>query len=141
MAIKFFGGLSLCLLLLATSANAATSAGEQVIVTAPQARVMRGNTLVATVRNGQRLEVLKTVGPWVGTVVRVGDKSIGGWVYQGDLANATSGMALRSPGRRFSYEGDAAAAPLPAQRSFASPSYGSNTPKYMLPKTDRNRFR
>lgn len=141
MAIKLFAGLSLFLLPLATDANAAISAGEHVIVTAPRARVMRGNNLVATVHNGQNLPVLKTVGPWIGTVVHVGDKSIGGWIYQGDLANAASGMALRSPGRRFSFEGDAAAAPLPVQRSFASPSYRGSTPKYMLPKTDRNRFR
>lgn len=136
-----FGGMSLILLSAATMASAAPATGEHVIVAAPQARVMRGNEVLATVHNGQRLEVLKREGPWVGTIVHVGDKNVGGWIYQGDLAGGNSGVALAAPGRRFSYEGDAAPAVMQPQRNYGSSNFGGNTPKYMLPKTDRNRFR
>ena len=116
--------------------------GEHVIVTAPTARLMQGNNVVGTVRNGQRLEVLKVQGPWIWTAARVEDKTVKGWIWEGNLANADTGVALRPTRRRFSYEpADANPAPMRMPGGMGRSNRGSGTPKYLLPKSDPNRFR
>jgi hypothetical protein len=130
----------LALALPAAMANGETNLqpGDRVIVTAPQARLMRGSETVATAKRGQELEVLKVEGNWIGTTVESAGESIGGWVWFRQVAPADSAQAQQSLRRRFEPRAETAA-PAPRANRPAEPRT-ARQPSYTLPKTDPNRF-
>lgn len=111
---------------LADSAMAASgrcAAGDEVVVTAGNAPLMRGWSTVAQVPAGLRLQVIRVEGPWVGTAVTVNGRRIGGWMWNGQVATSRE-LAIRSGvNRRFSFE------PAPAMGGpFRGPyPYATNT--------------
>lgn len=141
------GSLVVALLFTAATANAETSVqpGERVIVTTPQARLMRGEQTVATAARGQALQVLKVEGNWIGTSVATPRGPVGGWIWFRQVAPEGSSLAQQAIRRRFSFEPEEGGmAPAPAQRRFSyTPDRGrtDRTPSYFLPKTDPRRFR
>lgn len=78
-------------------------ANDEFIVASRHAPLMRGDSTLATLNQGQRLKVLKVEGPWVGTAVTRNGQKIGGWVWAGQAATPQQYAALRRSVRRYSY--------------------------------------
>jgi hypothetical protein len=55
--------------------------GDIVVVAAEQAKLMRGDELVATVPQGRRVVVVEVRQAWVGTHVMVNDENKAGWIH------------------------------------------------------------
>lgn len=75
---------------------------DEFVVARPNAPLMRGNSTLATLPQGERLRVLKVEGPWVGTAVMVNGRKVGGWVWAGQAASPQQYMAMRNSMRRYS---------------------------------------
>lgn len=77
---------------------------DSFVVTHRGAPLMRGNSTLASLQQGMTLNVLKVEGPWVGTVVTVNSKKVGGWVWAGQIATPDRYAAMqRSARRRYSF--------------------------------------
>lgn len=77
---------------------------DEFIVASRSAPLMRGDSTLATLRQGQRLRVLKIEGLWVGTVVTQNGRNVGGWVWAGQAATPQQYSAMRrSAARRYSF--------------------------------------
>lgn len=77
---------------------------DSFVVTYNQAPLMRGYSTLASLRQGTTLNVLKVEGPWVGTVVTVNGKKVGGWVWAGQTATPQRYAAMqRNARRRYSF--------------------------------------
>jgi hypothetical protein len=89
------------------------SAGDHVVVTGNNAKVMKGRDVVGDVPNGMKFEVTKVIDGWLGAVVDVDGKKLNGWIWNGnvtaeDQLNRPADTARREEPsqstRRFSYE-------------------------------------
>ena len=91
---------------------AQATAGEEVIVMTNNAPLMRGDSTLATLPAGQRVPVLRREGPWVGTRATIKGRTIGGWLWHGQVA--TPGQFAQAPAaRRYSFQ------PAPAVRRYS----------------------
>jgi hypothetical protein len=77
--------------------------GDEIVATATT-NLMRGNSALATVQEGQALQVLKVEGPWVGTAVTVNGQKTGGWLWSKQVASPRQYRAMRQDVRRYSYQ-------------------------------------
>jgi len=75
---------------------------DEFIVARPNAPLMRGNSTLATLPQGEKLRVLKVEGPWVGTAVLVNGRKVGGWVWAGQTATPQQYTTMRNSMRRYS---------------------------------------
>jgi hypothetical protein len=82
--------------------------GEPFIVAQQDAPLMRGTETLATLSQGQRLNVLATEGDWVGTSVVLNGTTVGGWVHKRQAATPTQYAQRMTTRRRYSYQSDAA---------------------------------
>jgi hypothetical protein len=91
--------------------------GDEIFATSA-AKLMRGDSILATVNAGQTLRALKIEGPWVGTTVTANGKTIGGWVWSKQLSTPRDYQAMRRTARRsYTYQ----PAPVSGQRTYAPP--------------------
>src|SRR5690348_12659387 len=67
-------------------ARAGLAQTTEMVVTAHNAPLMRGNSTLATLPAGQRVPVLRREGPWIGTRATINGRAIGGWLWQGQVA-------------------------------------------------------
>ena len=135
-------GAALVLAAVATAdAQTGVQPGERVVVTSPQARLMRGQQTVAMASRGQELVVLKVDGSWIGTQLDVNGKSVGGWIWSRAIAPLSGSVSQRAIQRRFSFEPDERFVAPPRMERSSPRSGSTRTPSYFLPKTDPNRFR
>jgi hypothetical protein len=102
-------GAGLVATILATAGLAQTT---EMVVTANNAPLMRGNSTLATLPAGQRVPVLRREGRWVGTRTLINGKTVGGWLWQGQVATPQQ-FAQRTAPRRYSYQ------PSPAVRRYS----------------------
>lgn len=76
---------------------------DSFVVAQSGTRLMRGDSTLATLAQGQTLQVLKIDGPWIGTAVLVDGRKLTGWVWAGQAASPEQYRAtLRSTRRRYS---------------------------------------
>jgi hypothetical protein len=61
------------------------SAGDSVVVTGDNIRLMRGPNVVGTIPRGLRFEVTKVVSGWLGAVVEVDGQTLNGWVWHANV--------------------------------------------------------
>ena len=54
--------------------------GDQVVVKQSGTPLKRGTQTLATLSQGQRMNVLRTEGEWVGTTAVVNGETVGGWI-------------------------------------------------------------
>lgn len=87
---------------------AGCAAGDQVVVTASNAPLMRGRSTLARVPAGTRLQVIRVEGRWIGTAVTVNGQRISGWLWDGQLATARELAGRTGTNRRFSFDPGAA---------------------------------
>jgi hypothetical protein len=89
-----------------TSAFAAEGfrAGDSFVVSQVGVPLMRGSETVATLSQGQRLNVLRTEGNWVGTSAVVNGRTVSGWVRQGQIATPAQYAQRQTTRRRYSYQ-------------------------------------
>jgi len=79
-------------------------ANDAFVVMYSGAPLMRGDSTLATLPQGETLKVLKVEGPWVGTAVTVNGRKIGGWVWAGQAGTSEQYTAMqRSTRRRYSF--------------------------------------
>ena len=90
--------------LLADVGRAETAKGDQMVVAARNAPLMRGSSTLATLHAGQRFQVIRTEGKWVGTRVKVGGKEVSGWLWRGQVATPQQFAQGRQAVRRYSYQ-------------------------------------
>lgn len=112
-------------------------AGDQVVVSTDEARLMIGTETRGTLDKGTIFEVRKVEGPWLGTEVEIDGQKASGWVWYGSVT--------------LSHEpsDDSAASPQAARRSFSyEPSYETRRretsprkPAWKYQKTDPRRYR
>lgn len=146
--------------LLAASAVAAPpaqcEAGDQVVVTANSAPLMRGRSTLAYVHARSRLQVIRVEGPWVGTALTVNGRRVGGWLWNGQLATPRDLAARSGSTRRYSFQpaapglGDPYRGPYPYatntlppdMRDYVTGGMRSGSPLIMgATKYDRNYWR
>lgn len=121
-------GAGIITLLLAASALAGSpprmAAGDQVVVTANSAPLMRGMSTLAYVPAGSRMQVIRVEGPWVGTAVTVNGRRVGGWLWNGQLATSQELAARSGSTRRYSFQPAAPALGDPYRGPYP---YATNT--------------
>lgn len=76
---------------------------DSFVVAYSDAPLMRGYDTLASLPQGETLKVLKVEGPWVGTVVTVNGRKIGGWVWCGQAATPERYAAMQQSRRRYSF--------------------------------------
>lgn len=105
---------------------AQTAFGEDMVVTASNAPLMRGYSTLAALPAGHQFQVIRREGPWVGTRTNINGQTLSGWIWQGQAAPQQQ-FAQRPAARRYSYQ---PAAPirrysyLPAVPGAATPYRG-----------------
>lgn len=109
-----------------SNAAEAVEKGDQVIVTLPNAPLMRGWDTLATLSQGQRLNVLERRGDWVGTSTVVNGKTVTGWVRDGQVATPSQYAAQRRTRRSYSYQPSATVASPPVTTRRYSGSSSNN---------------
>jgi hypothetical protein len=102
----------------AAFATDAFRAGDAFVVTQAAAPLMRGPDTLATLSQGQRLNVLRTEGDWVGTSAMVNGRTITGWVHRRQVTTPTQYAQRRTTRRSYSYQ------PGPATGGYSSPRRG-----------------
>ena len=104
--------------------------GDEIVATASGTPLMRGNSTLATVAQGQTLRVLKVEGSWVGTTVTVNGAQVGGWLWSKQLATPAQYQAQRQTVRRsYSYQpAPVYTGPYVGQRSYSQPFVMGLTP-------------
>lgn len=90
------------------------SSGDQFVVAQEGAPLMRGWQTLATLAQGQRLNVLQTEGDWIGTSIVVNGRAVGGWLHKRQLATPAQYAQRRTTRRAYSYQ--------PAQPTGGYPS-------------------
>ncbi|HVA48648.1 MAG TPA: hypothetical protein VNH11_19940 [Pirellulales bacterium] len=96
-------GMGLVGLLLAEVGAAETAKGEQMLVAAQNAPLMRGSSTLARLPAGHRFEVIRTEGNWVGTRATVNGKPVSGWLWRGYVATPQQFARRQELLRRYSY--------------------------------------
>lgn len=99
-------------------ASAPLQAGDPFVVAQRETPLMRGNRTLATLPQGQRFNVLRTEGEWVGTRAVVNGQTVGGWVHKSHVATPAQYAQRRTTRRRYSYQAGA------AEGGFDYPSAG-----------------
>lgn len=77
--------------------------GDQLVVAAQNAPLMRGNSTLARLPAGQRFEVIRTQGNWVGTRANVNGRNVSGWLWRGNVATPQQFAYRQQQLRRYSY--------------------------------------
>jgi hypothetical protein len=93
--------------------------GDQFVVAQSGTPLMRGTQTLATLSQGQRFNVLRTEGEWVGTSAMVSGNTVSGWVHQRQIATPSQYAQRRTTRRSYSYQ------PAPATGGYTSRSYSS----------------
>ena len=110
-----------------SNAAEAVEKGDQVVVTLPNAPLMRGWDTLATLSQGQRLNVLERRGDWVGTSTVVNGKTVTGWVRDGQVATPSQYAAQRRTRRSYSYQpSPTVASPTVTARRYSGSSSNNN---------------
>ena len=99
------------------------SARDQVVVGQQGAPLKRGSRTLATLAQGQRLNVVETRGNWVGTRVVVDGQLVAGWLHKRYLSAAGQLAQGRTTRRVYSYQ------PAPAVENSPSTGRGYSAPK------------
>lgn len=86
------------------AAAEAFRAGDPFVVAQQGAPLMRGPNTLARLSMGQRLNVLKTEGDWVGTRAMVNGQAVDGWVYKRQVATPAQYAARRATRRSYSFQ-------------------------------------
>lgn len=128
VVLALAGGWSLAAWADAPAAEA--QQGESLVVTSSGAPLMRGWSTLARLPAGQRIEVLRTEGNWIGTRTNAGGRELSGWLWRGQLATPRQ-FAQRQATRRYSYQPgtsvrrySAMPAPAAASRGYSGGNYG-----------------
>lgn len=88
---------------LADAALAEVKKGESMVVASGNAPLMRGWSTLARLPAGQRFDVLRTEGNWVGARTTVNGRALSGWLWRGQVATPGQ-FAQRQTTRRYSYQ-------------------------------------
>lgn len=82
------------------------NAGDNVVVTGADVRMMLGKDVVGNVPNGMAFHVTRVINGWLGAVVEVDGQQLKGWVWHTNVRQAAPDSAAAAPQevRRFSYE-------------------------------------
>jgi hypothetical protein len=64
--------------------------GDTVKVTREETKLMLGRRTLASVKGGQRCRVLRLRGPWVGTVIDIDGRRVGGWIWYSHVGNTAA---------------------------------------------------
>lgn len=106
--MKRFVAVGLLAGLVVTATAAGSSAaefakGDQLVVAAQNAPLMRGTSTLARLPAGQRFEVIRTEGNWVGTRATVNGRAVSGWLWRGYVATPRQFAYRQEMLRRYSY--------------------------------------
>lgn len=102
------------------------SARDQVVVGQQGAPLKRGSRTLATLDQGQRLNVVETRGNWVGTRVTVDGQLVAGWLHKRYLSAAGQLAQGRTTRRVYSYQPAPAVANSPSTGRGYSPPQSNN---------------
>ena len=89
---------------LVSSGLADTAKSEQMVVATPNAPLMRGSSTLATLPAGQRFDVLRTQGNWIGARTTVNGRTVNGWLWRGQVTTPQQFAARPQAAGRYSYQ-------------------------------------
>lgn len=98
--------------------------GDTFVVAQAGVPLMRGSNTLATLSQGQRLNVLRTEGDWVGTSTVVNGQTVAGWVYKRQIATPEQYAQRRTTRRSYSYQPATPGNYSYPSRGYSSPSRG-----------------
>lgn len=96
---------------------------DQIVVAQQGAPLKRGSRVLATLDQGQRLNVVESRGNWVGTRVVVDGQVVAGWLHKRYLSAPAQSAQGRTTRRVYSYQ------PAPAVGNYSSSGRGYSAPQ------------
>jgi hypothetical protein len=119
--------------------------GDIVIVAAEQAKLMRGDQLVATLPQGRQVVVVEVREAWVGTHVLVNDENKAGWIHMSHFLPMEQPAQILPASQRYAaaypsaaYLSDAATVPSSERATTRVSVVAGESDPYMIGRQQRH---